>query len=165
MAEAPACELQLDVPLCLIDGGATNLGHFCGQKLIVTFCPAEPAATAREILAYEALAPQFEQSGAWLVGILEWPGGGPAERGAGSFMNLGLDPDGSAFLALARHVAADVDFDVRAGATFLIDRNGTVRYSWPGVGHAPPGPGARARTALKGTTPRQVLTYGAFLIS
>lgn len=137
MVEAPACERRLDVPLRLVDGGATNLGHFCGQKLIVTFCPAEPVAAAREILAYEALAPQLEQSGAWLVAILEWPGGGPGERGAGSSMNLGLDPDGSAFLALARYAAPDVDFDVRAGATFLIDRDGSVRYAWPGVGHAP----------------------------
>jgi peroxiredoxin len=135
MAEAPACERRLDVPLRLVDGGATNLGHFCGQKLIVTFCPAEPTAAAGEIRAYEALAPQFEQSGAWLVAVLEWPGGGPAERDAGASMNLGLDPDGSAFLALAR-TAPEVDFDARAGATFLIDRDGSVRYAWPGVGHA-----------------------------
>lgn len=136
MADAPACQRLLDIPLRLADGGATNLGHFCGQKLIVTFCPADPVAAAQEIGAYEALAPEFEQIGAWLVGILEWTGDQPTDRDAASAMNLGLDPDGSAFLALARNTAPEIDFDARAGATFLIDRDGTVRHAWPGVGHA-----------------------------
>lgn len=134
MAEAPACERRLDVPLRLVDGGATNLGYFGGQKLIVTFCPVDPGAAAREIEAYETLSPELGQSGAWLVLILEWTAGEP-RRQAGAHFNLGLDPDGSAFLALAR-TAPDVDFDVQAGATFLIDRDGAVRYAWPGGGHA-----------------------------
>jgi peroxiredoxin len=135
MADVPSCEARLDVPLRLLEGGATNLGHFCGQKLVVLFCPTDPVAAARELLAYEALAPALEESGAWLVGILEWTGDAPA-GGRESPINLGLDPDGSAFLALSRGADPRIDFDARAGAAFLIDRDGTVRHAWPGTGHA-----------------------------
>src|SRR3954471_19235766 len=61
---------RLDVPVTLVGGGSTNLGHFCGQKLVVFFCPADEAAAAAEIQAYRALASEFEHGGAWLVGIV-----------------------------------------------------------------------------------------------
>lgn len=141
MADARVREGRLDVPLRLVDGGATNLGHFRGHKLIVLFCPADPAAAGREVAAYEALAPTLELSGIWLVAVREDTGGARVPRGPGAAMNLGLDPDGSAFLALARGLPGR-DFDARAGATFLIDRDGVVRQAWAGVGHA-----GRARDA------------------
>lgn len=134
MSEATICQRRLDVPLRLADGGATNLGHFCGQKLIVIFCPADAAAAAEEIRAYEALMPEFERSGAWLVGVLEYADGETAPRPASS-LSLGMDPDGSAFLALARALP-EMDFDARHGAVFVIDRDGVVRHAWQGMGHA-----------------------------
>jgi peroxiredoxin len=134
MPDAPVCQRELDIPLRLAAGGTTNLGHFCGQKLIVIFCPADAPAAAREIEAYEALMPDFERSGAWLVGVLEPPGRDMAGRPASS-VSLGLDPDGSAFLALARALP-DMDFDARKGAVFVIDRDGIVRHGWQGIGHA-----------------------------
>ena len=135
MSDAPICQRQLDIPLRLADGGATNLGHFCGQKLIVFFYPADAPAAAREIEAYEALLPEFERSGAWLVGVLEYSSGESPMPRAGSPISIGLDPDGSAFLALARSMP-EREFDAREGAAFLIDRDGVVRHAWQGTGHA-----------------------------
>jgi thioredoxin-dependent peroxiredoxin len=134
MTDAQFCQRQLDIPLRLADGGTTNLGHFCGQKLIVFFYPADAPAAAQEIEAYEALLPQIERSGAWLVGVMEYPGDANRAPGAASPISLGLDPDGSAFLALARTMP-EQDFDAREGAAFLIDRDGVVRHAWQGVGH------------------------------
>jgi peroxiredoxin len=134
MSDAPICQRQLDIPLQLADGGATNLGHFCGQKLIVVFYPADAPSAAREIHAYEALAPDFERSGTWLVGVLENLNGETAPRPT-STISLGLDPDGSAFRALTRGFP-NMDFDPCKGATFVIDRDGVVRHAWQGIGHA-----------------------------
>lgn len=134
MSDAPICQRRLDIPLRLADGSATNLNHFCGQKLIVIFYPADAPATALEIEAYEALLPDFERSGAWLVGVLEHPDGEVAQRPA-SAISLGLDPDGSAFLALTAALP-ELNFDARKGAAFVIDRDGLVRHGWQGIGHA-----------------------------
>lgn len=134
MSDVPICQGQLDIPLQLADGGTTNLGYFSGQKLIVIFYPADGPAAAREIEAYEALMPDFERSGAWLVGVLEKFDDETAPRSASS-ISLGLDPDGTAFRALMRTLP-DQDFDARKGAAFVIDRDGVVRHAWQGIGHA-----------------------------
>jgi peroxiredoxin len=134
MSDIPFCQGQLDIPLRLADGGTTNLGHFCGQKLIVIFYPADAPSAAREIEAYESLMPDFERSGAWLVGVLEDLDGVTAPRPASS-ISLGLDPDGTAFRALT-HTLPEIGFDARKGAAFVIDRDGVVRHAWQGIGHA-----------------------------
>lgn len=145
MTDARICQRELDIPLRLADGGTTNLSHFCGQKLIVLFYPADDREAAREAEAYEALLPEFERSGAWLVAVLEYPGDAGAAAPTGSPISLGLDPDGAAFRALACTLPA-MALHAREGAAFLIDRDGVVRHAWRGVGHA--------REALDGAAER-----------
>jgi peroxiredoxin len=101
----------------------------------VFFYPADAPAVAQEVNAYEALLPEIERSGAWLVSVMEYPDHANPPPAARSPISLGLDPDGAAFLAMARTMPGRA-FDTRAGAAFLIDRDGVVRHAWQGFGHA-----------------------------
>ena len=134
MVGAPVCN-RLDVPVRLIAGGSTNLGHFCGQKLVVFFCPAEDKAAADEIRAYERLAPEFEHRGAWVVGILDKPGREAHEKSS-PHINLGVDPDGTAFRQLAGGLPAGARPERASGATFIVGRDGAIHHAWPRGGHA-----------------------------
>jgi peroxiredoxin len=128
------CGRLAGVPIALDGGETIDLSHFCGQKLIVFFCPAgDPDAAAREIDAYEAKAPDFEHAGAWVIGIRAAEAE-PRLQGAHSRIHLGTDAEGAAFRALARFVPDELG--TGRGATFLIDRDGGIRAAWPGCGHA-----------------------------
>lgn len=121
---------QTDLPL--IGGGSIDLADFCGQKLVLFFCPSV-AATA-EIASFAALADQFEKAGAWLLGVASRP----IEVGQadGVHLGIGLDPDDAAFERL-RALSPDVGNASRdEGAVFLIDRDGTIRDAWSGAGRA-----------------------------
>jgi thioredoxin-dependent peroxiredoxin len=130
------CDRLTDVPIALAGGGMINLAHFCGQKLIVFFCPIDDsAAAAREISAYEATAADFEHAGAWIVGIAG-PQAQARVEDKQSIIHLGSDADGSAFRALASFVPENSEIGAEQGTTFLIDRDGGIRAAWPGCGHA-----------------------------
>lgn len=132
MADAVCCRLA-DVPLTLVGGGEANLADFCGQKLILFFCPeGDPDAQEREISSYEALADAFEDAGTWLLGVAapDWSAPEKAK------INLGIDPNGSAFAALANRFPNAGEASAANGAAFVIDRDGGVRHFWPGLGHA-----------------------------
>lgn len=136
MNEQSACARGADLVVALAAGGSVNLADFCGQKLVVFFCGGGDAAAAQlEIESYERLAGDFQRAGGWVLGIAN-PGFTPASgRVAESHVHLGLDPDGTAFNALAARFPT-VDLDGRGGATILIDRDGVARQAWPGTGHA-----------------------------
>jgi peroxiredoxin len=127
---------RLGVPVTLVGGGSTNLGHFCGQKLVIFFCPAADAAAAAEIQAYEALAAEFEHSGAWVVGIVDEGAHEVHGALAGAHINLGIDPDGAAFRQLAGSLPPDTGLARAQGATFIVGRDGGIHYAWPHGGHA-----------------------------
>ena len=131
-----ACSRLHDVRLPLVEGGSINLGCFYGQKLVLFFCPLDdPEAAANEVEAYRALAPEFERAGAWIIGIVAAPIA-PAPPTGHPHLSLGIDPDGSAFDKLARSLPANFPIDRAAGATFLIDRDGSIRSAQCGCGHA-----------------------------
>lgn len=131
------CPRLNDVPIALADGGTANLSHFCGQKLVVFFCPAgDPDAADREIETYERLASAFVQAGVWVLGIVPAPAATAREVADAERIHLGLDPDGAVFSALAATLPADMPVNAADGAAFLIDRDGAVRTAWPGCGHA-----------------------------
>lgn len=131
------CPRLADIPIALADGGTANLSHFCGQKLIVFFCPAGDADAAdREIEAYERLARGFAEAGAWVLGIVPASAATPREVADSARIHLGLDPDGAVLKALAATVPDDIAIDGANGIVFLIDRDGAVRAVWPGCGHA-----------------------------
>ena len=127
---------RLDVPLTLVGGGSTNLGHFCGQKLVIFFCPAGDSAAAAEIRTYEALAAEFEHAGAWVVGIVDEGTSGMHGALAGAHINLGIDPDGAAYRKLAGNLSSDTRPARPQGATFIVGRDGGIHYAWPLGGHA-----------------------------
>lgn len=130
------CRPLADVPVALIGGGTINLRDFAGQKLIVFFCPSgDPAATERELRAYRARATDFEHAGAWVIGIHSSPPRSEVEE-KNARIHLGLDPDGSAFRALAGFIPENREIGTERGTTFLIDRDGGIRAAWPGCGHA-----------------------------
>src|SRR5689334_19368631 len=121
---------RLDAPVSLVGGGSANLGDFCGQKLVVFFCPAAETEAAAEIQAYEALAHAFEQVGAWVVGIV---GEGPHEvshKRADTRIHLGIDPDGAAFRRLAKCLPPEARPARGKGATFVVGRDGGVDRAW-----------------------------------
>ena len=127
---------RLDAPVALVGGGIANLGDFCGQKLIVFFCPSGADEAAAEIRAYEALAHQFENSGAWVVGIVGEGFDEIRHASADTRIHLGIDPDGATFRRLAACLPAEAR-PVRAdGATFVIGRDNGVDRAWPRSGHA-----------------------------
>ena len=135
MAAGLICN-RLDAPLTLVGGGSANLGDFCGQKLVVFFCPSGEEEAAAEIAAYEALAHEFEQTGAWVVGIV---GEGLHEihhAHADTRINLGIDPDGAAFRRLTECLPAEARPGRTDGATFVIGRDSGVDQAWPHAGHA-----------------------------
>ena len=127
---------RLDVPVTLVGGGSANLGHFCGQKLVIFFCPADDAAASAEIQAYEKLAAEFEHSGAWLVGIVDEGAHEMHGKPAGSHINLGIDPDGAAFRQLAASLPAGAGLSRSQGATFIVGRDGGVHHAWALSGHS-----------------------------
>lgn len=136
MASAPACNRLPDVPIALIGGGSANLAHFCGQKLVVLFCPADREAAEREIAAYEKLAPAFENAGAWVVGLVAGRAPGLHGKPNSAHIHLGVDTGGRAFRELATHFPDSDEAKPAAGAAFLINRDGNVRYALLGTGHA-----------------------------
>jgi peroxiredoxin len=136
MAGAPACTRLPEVPIELIGGGSANLAHFCGQKLIVLFCPADRQAAEHEIAAYEALVPEFEHAGAWVVGLVAGRTPRLHQKLKSGHIHLGVDAHGGAFRELATHFPNADEATPTAGAVFLIDRDGNVRYAWLGAGHA-----------------------------
>jgi peroxiredoxin len=129
------CGRLPDVPLALVGNGKINLTDFCGQKLIVFFCPSgDVDAAARETRDYERMAALFEHAGAWVIGIVSDPA--VLARGVKSSIHLGIDADGSAFRALASFIPENLQIGTERGTTFLIDRDGGIRAAWPGCGHA-----------------------------
>ena len=48
---------------------ALSLSDFCGQKLVVIFCPSSSDAAAAEIESYSTRADAFQQAGVWLVAV------------------------------------------------------------------------------------------------
>jgi peroxiredoxin len=136
MAGSPARNRLPDVPVELIGGGSANLAHFCGQKLVVLFCPADREAAGREIAAYEKLAPAFENAGTWVVGLVAGRAPGLNGHPGSAHIHLGVDAGGRAFHELATHFPNSDEAKPAAGAAFLINRDGNVGYAWLGVGHA-----------------------------
>ena len=142
MGDAAARGRVSNIELALRGGGSADLASFCGQKLIIFFCSVEEANA--EVAAFEAFADAFEDAGCWLIGVIE-ARALPLPSTSGR-LDLGLDPDGSAFRRLLAITPPQFRPAPGTSATFLIDRDGTVRRAWRGVGNA--------RAALEGARER-----------
>lgn len=107
---------------------------FCGQKLVVIFCPADLIAASAEIEAYCIRAERFQQAGAWLVAVapaLDQVPSSPSDQ----HIALVVDPDGLAFQTLAAAFPVEITDSAEAIA-FLVDRDGIARHVWTGSGRA-----------------------------
>lgn len=124
-----------DVVLQRFGGGDINPSALAGRELVVVFCPADPAAAAREIEAYRALARDFQDHGVWLLGVLadgiEPPRPAPGEP----CIALARDPSGAGWSAFAPWLGG-VEAKCAPGAAFLFRHGGGLDRAWAGTGHA-----------------------------
>jgi hypothetical protein len=133
MTATEQCGRIPDVVLERAGGGEINPSALVGQELVVLFCPADPAAAAREIEAYRALTDEFQDHGVWLLGVLA-DGIDPPPHPAGEpSIALTRDSSGAAWSAFAPWL----DGAERApGAVFLFSHWGGFIQAWAGAGHA-----------------------------
>jgi peroxiredoxin len=116
------------MPGC-IDPVASHLRDFCGQKLVVLFCPRATDAAVEELKVYQSHAEDFQRAGVWIVAVPRSSGvEAPARHD--TRVKLASDPDGLAFQMLAAGFP-DVA-DAEDGIAFLVDRDGRARHAWPG---------------------------------
>lgn len=120
------------LPLTKPEGQALRLADFAGQKLVLLICPPDKNAALREICEYQARMADFEDAGAWVLGVI--PSADLAATGSDpTGIHLCVDPDGTVLEKLAG--AAGFAPPPRLGAVFVIDRCGTLRAAWTGGGH------------------------------
>ena len=125
-----------DVDLPRVGGGEINPSALIGQELVVTFCPADPAAAAQEIEAYRSLAGEFQDHSVWILGLLaDGIDQSPHEAGEPSIA-LAHDPSGAAWSAFAPWLNDEAKAQRAPGATFLFTRSGCFDQAWAGAGHA-----------------------------
>lgn len=134
-----------DVKLEGLEDKPISPADFKGQKLVVYFYPKDDTSgCTREAQDFTALAPKFEQSGTWIIGVSK----DDAKKHA-KFIDkydlkvpLATDVDGSVCEAFGTWVQKRMYGRKYMGidrATFLVDRDGVVKKIWRKVkvpGHA-----------------------------
>lgn len=131
MTRASLRSLEINVSRGATEPVASHIRDFCGQKLVVIFCPSTTDAAVAELETYEDRAEAFQRAGTWLVAV-------PRSEGVETPMNgeahikLASDPDGLAFEMLAAGFP-NVS-DAKDGVAFLVDRDGMARHAWQGRG-------------------------------
>jgi peroxiredoxin Q/BCP len=124
-----------DVNFRLPGGRRISPADFEGQKLALFYrAEGDSASFRREVRDYAALAAEFEQAGTWVLGVTRENDLENASDTSDT-IRTALDPDGSGIDALRRCLGGDLP-DAGEAATFLIDRDGTVRGAWASGGHA-----------------------------
>lgn len=130
LVPAPSCGLP-NIDLMRPDGDMLNLSAFRGQKLVVVFLPAEPAAAHEELAAYEAIAAQLANCGAWIVAVAD---SGKTARNDSRILVL-TDPEDSAWGCFQGLIAPSEIPDREVGAVFAFSGTGSLEAHRPGPGH------------------------------
>jgi thioredoxin-dependent peroxiredoxin len=138
-------DMAPDVKLETVDGKIVSPADFHGNKLVLYFYPKDDTSgCTREAQDFSALADEFEETGAWLLGVSK----DSRERHRkfidkyGLKVTLATDRDGAACEAFGTWVEKSMYGRKYMGidrATFLIDRDGVVKRVWRKVkvpGHA-----------------------------
>jgi peroxiredoxin Q/BCP len=134
-----------DVKLEGMDGQAISPADFRGQKLVIYFYPKDDTSgCTREAQDFTALAAEFENAGAWVLGVSK-----DDARKHRKFTDkyelkvpLATDADGSVCEAFGTWIQKSMYGRKYMGierATFLIDGDGLVQRVWRNVkvpGHA-----------------------------
>jgi peroxiredoxin len=129
MANASALQIQPQAAHGNIEPVAAHLRDFCGQKLVVIFCPRAADAAIAELEAYRDQAEAFQRAGAWIIAVPRSKGIEARSEGD-SHITLARDPDGLAFQRLAAMFPDVAEAD--DGIAFLIERDGRARHAWQG---------------------------------
>ena len=134
-----------DVTLTGMDGALLSPADFKGHKLVLYFYPKDDTSgCTREARDFTAFAGDFEQAGAWILGVSKDDPKSHAKF-AGKYglkVKLASDLDGSACAAFGTWGEKSLYGRKYMGierATFLIDRDGTIARIWRKVkvpGHA-----------------------------
>jgi len=123
-----------DIELPRHGGGTVNPGDFAGHPLVVVFCPADPAAEAKELRQCAERVCEYDSYEAWLITIGR-EGGAPPVKSAGPSASA-HDPGDMAWAAFKEIAGRQGSrLDRAEGATFLFGRGGSLQRSWPGCGH------------------------------
>jgi len=134
-----------DVKMIGMDGQPVSPTDFSGHKLVLYFYPKDDTTgCTREAQDFTALADEFEKAGCWVLGVSK---DSPARHSKfvdkyGLKVRLASDADGSACAAFGTWIEKSLYGRKYMGidrATFLIDRDGTIRRIWRKVkvaGHA-----------------------------
>ena len=134
-----------DVTLEGMDGQPISLANYRGQKLVVYFYPKDDTSgCTREAQDFTALAGEFENAGAWVLGVSK-----DDAKKHRKFTDkyelkipLATDRDGSVCEAFGTWVQKSMYGRKYMGierATFLIDGDGAIQRIWHNVkvpGHA-----------------------------
>jgi thioredoxin-dependent peroxiredoxin len=134
-----------DVKLASMDGKEISPADFGGQKLVLYFYPKDDTSgCTSEAQAFSALAREFEEANAWVLGVSK-----DDARKHAKFIEkydlkvaLATDADGSVCEAFGTWIEKSMYGRKYMGidrATFLIDRDGVVKKVWRKVkvpGHA-----------------------------
>ena len=134
-----------DVKLETMEGKAVSPKDFGGQKLVLYFYPKDDTTgCTREAQDFTALAGEFENAGAWVLGVSK-DDAKKHRRFTDKYelkIPLATDRDGSVCEAFGTWVQKSMYGRKYMGidrATFLIDGDGVVQRIWRGVkvpGHA-----------------------------
>lgn len=137
----PAPDVTLQSP----EGNPISPQDFRGQKLVLYFYPKDDTSgCTREAQDFTALAAEFEQTGAWVLGVSR-DSGASHRKFADKYalkVSLGSDADGSVCEAFGTWTEKSMYGRKYMGierATFLIDRDGVIERVWRKVkvsGHA-----------------------------
>ena len=134
-----------DVKMVAMDGQPVSPTDFSGQKLVLYFYPKDDTTgCTREAQDFTALADEFENAGCWVLGVSK---DSPARHNRfvekySLRIRLATDADGSVCEAFGTWIEKSLYGRRYMGidrATFLIDRDGTIRRIWRKVkvaGHA-----------------------------
>ena len=134
-----------DVTLEGMDGQPISLADYRGQKLVVYFYPKDDTSgCTREAQDFTALAGEFENAGAWVLGVSK-----DDAKKHRKFTDkyelkipLATDRDGSVCEAFGTWIQKSMYGRKYMGierATFLVDQDGIIARVWRGVkvpGHA-----------------------------
>jgi thioredoxin-dependent peroxiredoxin len=134
-----------DVALTDIEGKTIRPADFKGQKLVIYFYPKDDTSgCTSEAQAFGALADEFGKAGTWILGVSKDDSKSHRKFIAkyGLKVALASDVDGAACEAFGTWTEKSMYGRRYMGierATFLVDRDGTVKKIWRKVkvtGHA-----------------------------
>jgi thioredoxin-dependent peroxiredoxin len=134
-----------DVKMLTVEGKEISPADFRSQKLVLYFYPKDDTSgCTAEAQAFSALADQFEEANAWVLGISK----DDAKKHARFIekydlkVQLATDSDGAVCEAFGTWIEKSMYGRKYMGidrATFLVDRDGVVKRVWRKVkvpGHA-----------------------------